>query len=391
MNIFGMGSPKRDGGSIGLSDQGQDEATASSQNADPYKRDLDALTEILDGVVVPMRKVNLRGSGWSGRKGATTGNNLIDAAEQRTGSKDLRSHTPRTADGLKISKDELQNVPVLQTCSRNDLTRFYLACYGNLSTAAVRVVESAAWRGLTFPIDTKACRIELRSNQIVQFGEDIQGNPVFYFRNLCLGPWRKDVDASLLAVLHRVETAIETLSESNPSVKCTIVILMGKPMLEDPAKHRSSVTNQEGDVIDSVVPNVQDDSCDTEEQRVDGGDNSGKKEEEAKRNPYALGSDPRIDLNEKYFVHTNPALIQRIVCTLSAHYPERLAKCLIVPGSGLEKTIGGLSLRTYVTSLRTRTRITILDSQRELKDYISEENLLAFAGGKVVLPPAFFG
>jgi hypothetical protein len=266
-----------------------------------------------------------------------------------------------------------------------------LACYGNLSTAAVRVVESAAWRGLTFPIDTKACRIELRSNQIVQFGEDIQGNPVFYFRNLCLGPWRKDVDASLLAVLHRVETAIETLSESNPSVKCTIVILMGKPMLEDPAKHRSSVTNQEGDVIDSVVPNVQDDSCDTEEQRVDGGDNSGKKEEEAKRNPYALGSDPRIDLNEKYFVHTNPALIQRIVCTLSAHYPERLAKCLIVPGSGLEKTIGGLSLRTYVTSLRTRTRITILDSQRELKDYISEENLLAFAGGKVVLPPAFFG
>ena len=391
MNIFGMGSPQRDSGSIGLSDQGQDEATASSQNADPYKRDLDALTEILDGVVVPMRKVNLRGSGWSARKGATTGNNLIGAIEQRTGSKDLRSRTPRTADGFKISEDELENVPVLQTCSRNDLTRFYLACYGNLSTAAVRVVESAAWRGLTFPIDTKACRIELRSNQIVHFGEDIEGNPVFYFRNVCLGPWRKDVDASLLAVLHRVETAIKTLSASNPSVKCTIVILMGKPMLEDPAKHRSSVTDQEGDVIDSVEPNVQDDSCDTEEQRVDGGDNSREKKEEAKRNPYALGSDPRIDLNEKYFVHTNPALIQRIVCTLSAHYPERLAKCLIVPSSGLEKTIGGLSLRTYVTSLRTRTRITILDSRRELKDYISEENLLAFAGGKAVLPPEFFG
>ena len=384
MNIFGMGSPQRDVGSniLGLSDQDQDEATASSQNADPYKRDLDALTEILDGVVVPMRKVNLRGSGWPSRKGATT--NLIDAVEQRTGSKDLRPHTPRTADGFKISEDELQNVPVLQTCSRNDLTRFYLACYGNLSTAAVRVVESAAWRGLTFPIDTKACRIELRSNQIVQFGEDMQGNPVFYFRNVCLGPWRKDVDASLLAVLHRVETAIQTLSASNPSVKCTIVILMGKPMFEDPAKHRSSsVTDQEGDVIDSVVPNVQD-----EEKRVDGGDNS---RVEAKRNPYALGSDPRIDLNEKYFVHTNPSLIQRIVCTLSAHYPERLAKCLIVPSSGLEKTMGGLSLRTYVTSLRTRTRITILDSQRELKDYINEENLLAFAGGKAVLPPEFFG
>jgi len=184
--------------------------------------------------------------------------------------------------------------------------------------------------------------------------------------------------------LHRVETAIQTLSASNPSVKCTIVILMGKPMLEDPANHRSSsVTDQEGDVIDSVVPNVQD-----EEKRVDGGDNLRM---EAKRNPYALGSDPRIDLNEKYFVHTNPSLIQRIVCTLSAHYPERLAKCLIVPSSGLEKTIGGLSLRTYVTSLRTRTRITILDSQRELKDYISEENLLAFAGGKAALPPEFFG
>lgn len=395
MNIFGIESPQRDAESNSeVQSLHRDEAMVNPQNADPYKRDLDALKEILDGVMVPVRKVNLKGVGLVATTGAPTGvGEWTGAVESNAVLNDPR--TPRTANGLKIGEAELGNIPVLQTYSRKDLTRFYLACYGDLKSTAIRVVESAAWRGLTFPIDTRACRIELRSNQIVQFGSDIRGNPVFYFRNMCLGPWRKDVDASLLATLHRVETSMKILSASNPSVKCTVVILMGKPVLGDSTNLRQGgETDEEGDTATSAASNVEDDSSITnsngdDEKKEDGNGNS-TSEEKTKESPYILGSDPRIDASEKYTVHTNATLIQRIVHALSTHYPERLAKCLIVPSNGFEKTVGGLTIRTYVPSLRTRSRITILESASDLRDYISDENLLTFVGGKALLPPESF-
>ena len=380
MNMFGIDSSRGgvDSKSVVLSDQDRDEGPVTSQNADPYKRDLDALTEILDAVMVPVRKVNLQGPRWPATGKSAPTDKWPGAVGSSMDSNHRRPHylrTPRTANGFKIREAELQNMPVLQSVSRKDLTRFYLACYGDLKNTAIRVVDSAAWRGLTFPIDTRACRVELRSNQLVQFGKDVRGNPVFYFRNMCLGPWRKDVDASLLAILHRVETSLKTLSGSNPSVKCTVVILMGKPVLEDPSK-------QEGDVADYVVSN--------DEKKADGNSKS-VPEEKVKRGPYILGSDPRIDAKEMYSVHVNATLIHRIVRTLCAHYPERLAKCLIVPSGGFEKTIGSLTIRTYVPSLRTRSRITILESASDLKDYISDENLLSFVGGKAALPRESIG
>lgn len=391
MNMFGIESPQRGVESNSeVQSRHRDGTINASQNADPYKRDLDALEEILDGVMVPVRKVNLKGVGLVPRTGAPTGaGEWTGAVESNAVSNHPR--TPRTANGLKIGEAELRNIPVLQTYSRKDLTRFYLACYGDLKSTAIRVVESAAWRGLTFPIDTRACRIELRSNQIVQFGSDIQGNPVFYFRNMCLGPWRKDVDATLLATLHRVETSMKTLSASNPSVKCAVVILMGKPVLGDSTNLRQGgETDEKGDIATSATSNVQDDSFTTnsngDEKKEDDNGNS-TSEEKIKQSPYILGSDPRIDASEKYTVHTNATLIQRIVHTLSTHYPERLAKCLIVPSNGFEKTIGSLTIRTYVPSLRTRSRITILESASDLRDYISDENLLSFVGGKALLPP----
>ena len=399
MNMFGIESPQRSNESNSeVQSRHQDGTMVASQNADPYKRDLDALEEILDGVMVPVRKVslNLKSVKLARRTGAPT-----DAGEWTGagGSNAVSNHprTPRMANGLKIGEAELRNIPVLQTYSRKDLTRFYLACYGDLKSTAIRVVESAAWRGLTFPIDTRACRIELRSNQIVQFGSDIRGNPVFYFRNMCLGPWRKDVDATLLATLHRVETSMETLSASNPSVKCTIVILMGKPVLGDSTNLRQGgeAHEEEADIATSATSKVRDDSSTTngngdEKKDDDNVDGNSRSEEKTTQNPYILGSDPRIDPSEKYTVHTNATLIQRIVHTLSTHYPERLAKCLIVPSNGFEKTIGGLTIRTYVPSLRTRSRITILESASDLRDYISDENLLSFVGGKAVLPPESF-
>jgi hypothetical protein len=54
-------------------------------------------------------------------------------------------------------------VPVLKLNCLNafDLIRYLFASEFNLKAAAVKIVESAAWRGVTFPVDKKACRISI--------------------------------------------------------------------------------------------------------------------------------------------------------------------------------------------------------------------------------------
>ena len=160
-------------------------------------------------------------------------------------------------------------------------------------------------------------------------------------------------------------------------------------MLVDSTDPRKGSIDEEGDIAPSNVQGDPSATSNGDENRADESSNL-VSEGKTNRNPYIRGSDPRIDESEKYAIHTNTTLIQRIVQTLSTHYPERLAKCLIVPSNGFEKTIGGLTIRTYVPSLRTRSRITILESASDLKDYISDENLLSFVGGKAILPPESF-
>jgi len=400
LNVFGIGQhPDEENTPL---DQGNEDVVSNTDSVDLYKWDLDALEEILEGVSVPVRKVNLSPEQnmavSTTERAVAPGNRYVstaNAAESSVGP-GVGLLSPRTADGFKISKDELTDVPVLQTCSRKDLTRYYLASYGDLKATAVRVVESSAWRGLTFPIDIRACRIELRSNQFVQYGEDIVGNPVFYFRNMCLGPWRKDVDATVLAVLHRLETSMKSIALKNPAAKCTVVVIMGKPVLgrssddgidDGDADDGDDTDDDEGDGDE----NAESGRSDKKEEEEKGGDETGDNEKkEMERNPFIIGSDPRIDPSEEYFVHTNSALIHRLVRLLSSHYPERLAKALIVPSGGWEKTMGGLSIRGYVSSPRTRSRIVMLKSANDLKEHINENSLLSFAGGKAKLPPECF-
>jgi hypothetical protein len=142
-------------------------------------------------------------------------------------------------------RDDLMQVSILRRINRSDIRRYFVAADCVLKNTAVRIVESAAWRGLTFPIDTRTCRIELQNGIFFQCGKDLEGNPVYYFQNTLIGPWRKDEDAviaavlyRLAAVLHRLETSLNEFAREDPEVKCTLIVSMGKPFRRDKKKQK---------------------------------------------------------------------------------------------------------------------------------------------------------
>ncbi len=96
---------------------------------------------------------------------------------------------------LEHGAEERIQLPVLEIVRRDDIKRFVRASNFDVKKTSVRIVQTAAWRGRTFPVDVRKCRIELQNGQFFQQGFDRQHNPVYYFRNVCLGPWRKDIDA----------------------------------------------------------------------------------------------------------------------------------------------------------------------------------------------------
>jgi hypothetical protein len=89
---------------------------------------------------------------------------------------------------------------VLKHFGADDVRRFLIDCNGKVKVAISRLTSTALWRLEVFPIDIRKCRVEVQSGQLFSYGEDHDGYPVFYFRNLCLGPWRKNVDATVSAV-----------------------------------------------------------------------------------------------------------------------------------------------------------------------------------------------
>eukprot|EP00566_Odontella_aurita_P026957 CAMPEP_0113558908 /NCGR_PEP_ID=MMETSP0015_2-20120614/18608_1 /TAXON_ID=2838 /ORGANISM="Odontella" /LENGTH=176 /DNA_ID=CAMNT_0000460497 /DNA_START=1 /DNA_END=531 /DNA_ORIENTATION=+ /assembly_acc=CAM_ASM_000160 len=115
-----------------------------------------------------------------------------------------------------------------------------------------------------------------------------------------------------------------------------------------------------------------------------------KQVKEKQRNPFFLGVDPRIDLDEDYHIHTNFALVQRLVELLSRHYPDRLAQALVVPSGGWIKTVGTFGLRAYVPDARTRAKVTMLHDLRGLLKFVKSDDLVAFAGGKALVAPKAF-
>lgn len=279
---------------------------------------------------------------------------------------------------------EFAQVSILRTLTRYDIERYFIASNCSLKLTAVALIESAAWRGTTFPIDTRACRIELQSGQFFQQGRDLDGHPVFYFRNMCLGPWRKDENAVVAAVLHRLESNLLKLSAENPRVQCTLIVLAGKPYNWKQMTERSESTNDKTEHAEQATAASTQGEGDGEISENDSADaeNESLDEATAKINM----SNPRIDRDEVWNVHTTKTMISSLVNLLLTHYPERLNKALVVIGHGNKKYIrsslgGVLSLSSLVQPSRTRDKIRFLTSYNDLQIYIDRSQLVTLAGG----------
>jgi len=247
-------------------------------------------------------------------------------------------------------KETITNGQILHFFNDNELLKHFIAANEDLKEAAIRITKSAAFRGLTFPIDTRSCQVELRSGQFFQHGYDVNGNPVFYFRNMCVGLWRKNIDASIAATLYTLDEAVRKLAKKNPMFKCTVVVLMGK--------------------VNEPKSNSEHDALATDE---------GTSEKFDESDEIKSSTDPK---KNALYVHTNFQFVQRLIGIVSQNYPERLGQAIVVPTGGWEKLIGTHGLRRYVQSSKTRSKITVVDNVNDLKNYISIEQLIDIAGGE---------
>jgi hypothetical protein len=268
------------------------------------------------------------------------------------------------------SHDGFLQEPILQFLNRDDVRRYLIGSNGSIKLAAVRIVQSTSWRNLTFPINPKACRVELQSSQFFQQGKDMEGNPVFYFRNICLGPWRKNEDATIAAVLHRLEASLNWFAKDNPRIQCTLVIMAGI---------RRKRHSTRSDIAGEDLSMRNDD-----ESTVNGENND------------LADYNPRVHQSaEKWYTHSNRRVLLRLIDIVMNHYPERLSKALVVVGhdrKAMIKTVisGTLAASVAIKSPRTRDKIHFLRKFRDLQEFIDKDNLVKLVGGNVCVKPQAF-
>lgn len=342
----------------------------------PFQTGIDDLVDILHGVQVPVRRTSLLDYQL----------HLVTDLKPNQ----LAQMPPQ------IRPEDFVNLPALEKLDRSDLRRYYVACECDLKKAAVRIVKSTAWREITFPVDTRTCRIELQSGQFFQQGKDLKGNPVFYFRNMCVGPWRKDSDAVIQAVLHRLETRLLVLKRKKADVKITLVVLLGRSLVEK-KKHRKTKTQKNDDETKITSDSTEEGNAPEEDEGTEEvNDTVAFGDEETFWNPFRAGVNPRLQRSEDYHVHTNQALIKTLIHTLLEHYPERLHKAIFVPGKsrgyGYWNTALGvqLAIRNSIVSVRTRSKCFILHRACELKEFIHPSEIVTIAGGEAPLQEGAF-
>jgi hypothetical protein len=166
---------------------------------------------------------------------------------------------------------------------------------------------------------------------------------------MCKGIWRKDTEATILATLHRIETASQLLKISNPDFRFTLIVLMGKP-------YESNKSNKKDAASSSGVNN---------------GEIKHENESQTDKNNDPINS---------YHVHTNFTLVLQLIEILRKNYPERLSKVLIVP-HGWEKILGTHGLRSFVPQNRTRQKIYMLECMDDLTQFVAKDELSVLAGG----------
>ena len=365
---------------MGLLDQIEEKHSADETwnivSSDPLETAINELVGILADVTVPVRKQQVEGM-----LGFHQSPFPLVEIEHTASAEDVM---PLYSGGIHRYNEAIIRVPVLHCISRCDIRRFYIASDCKLKLAGLRIVESATWRGLTFPVDTRTCRIELQNAQFFQQGNDRRGNPVFYFRHMCLGPWRHDDNAVIAAVLHRFDRNLRELRVENDDVKVTLVITMGKPFKpkkkdrKDSQATKPSVNEKETPGQSEIVPR---DSSDDEEETV-GTDEYSKMALAGS----ASANNPRINKDEKWNPHTSIALVRKITGIAMTHYPETLHQALVVVGHGntsyFRSAVGGmLKLSRVVGSSKTREKVLLLPRYADLREFISTEELVTLVGG----------
>jgi hypothetical protein len=362
VNAFGAMSP-RSGDDIHMNQfldeaHGQDVTARVMHSSDVFEKAVNEIIQILEHIEVPVRKEQLR---------------LRSTTQSMLGP--FQSPLALAVEDENHTDDDLVAVPILTRVTRSDILRFFLASGCRHKRTVIRLVESATWNGLTFPIDIRLCRVELQQGQFFQQGFDKLGNPVLYFRNMLRGYWRKDVSSSVAAVLHRLDQSIRTLQSTNQDARFTLVVMMGKPHKPKTKKQSSREVGEghEEETTDEHVelnPTVE---ADAETVGVE--------------RPMSQHHNPRVDYQEHYHVHSNKELIRSLIKILLDHYPERLHKAYVVVGHGntayTRSAVGAsLGIAKYIKPARTREKIKFLVRYTDLQRYIDTEQLPTIAGGK---------
>ncbi|KAG7337998.1 DUF1336 domain containing protein [Nitzschia inconspicua] len=325
---------------------------------DPVRQAVDSVLEILEKVEVPARV-----------KSEDVDTTYPENMTEETGSVVIKM------------------VPVVKMFGRYDIERFVRECDFEIKDAAVRLVQTAAWRGRTFPLDKRRMRIELQNGQFFHQGFDLNKDPVFYFRNMCKGPWRGDPDAVVSAVLYRFEQTLSNLATSHPFCKATLIILMGVPkksmaseigQSEDESTLGDDETNKEGADVSTVVPSNHKNSQDT-----------------AATTSVTETDNPRISKDEHWKCHTNSEAVEKLYHVLSTYYPARLSKVLIVKGRGKNTYYGTnlegrIKLKKAVDSQHIRDKIKFVNKTSELTNYVAMEELCIIVGGKAPVSMSSF-
>jgi hypothetical protein len=300
--------------------------------------------------------------------------------------------------GVDVHESEnLVHRSVLSIIDREEIRRFVLSSNMDMKVAALRLVQSAAWRGLTFPIDTQSCRIELHNGQFFQQGHDLEGNPVFYFRNMLLGRWRRNEHALISAVLYRLDQSIRKLQESHLDVKFTLIVMMGKPYTQRERRQELSAS----DSASTRTASIEDEDVEVAEEMIENeDDDDGMHEHDIKDETGKNASDsrlhnPRIGTDEKWYVHTNGSTIRRLIHLVMAHFPERLRRALVVVGKGnttyFRTAVGGsIRLAAVPMSSKTSQKVKFLIRYVDLRQYAKKEDLSVLVGGTLLPSPSSF-
>jgi hypothetical protein len=272
------------------------------------------------------------------------------------------------------SPEGLVTFPAAKLISHHDVRRFFVASGCNHSKAAIRIVDTIAWRGRTLPIDARMCRIELHTGQFFQQGSDNVGNPVFYFRCMCLGTWRKDENAAIAAVLFRFEQKIAELERFDPYFRCTVVVCLGKPHLNEKRNASRAGESNSDNSVETGVSVV----------------------EYASESTAVTGlSNPRVEPDEIWSPHASKRMASTLIKLLTKHYPERLYRAFVVVGHGdgvfnLNGVRGLMQLSKYVRSSRTKDKVRFLNHYSELKEYIPPDELITYCCGNALINEAAF-